>query len=217
MFHNLKLLAASIWFAMLAISQAGADQHTDAITTLTVYLAQLDSYQAGFIQNVYGEGGRQLESSTGIVYLQRPGRFHWMYQSPYSQYLISNGVTLWIYDEDLQQLTVNNLQDNVKHTPASILSGDVDISEEYDVSWSVNSLEGEWIELVSKDVELEFNSMQLGFYDGELIGMILNDNLGNSTQIEFRDVQRDMSLDMELFEFEAPDKVDVIDMREHGE
>jgi outer membrane lipoprotein-sorting protein len=47
--------------------------------------------------------------------------------------------------------------------------------------------------------------------------MILNDNLGNSTQIEFRDVQRDMSLDMELFEFEAPDKVDVIDMREHGE
>ena len=216
-FPDLKNRIFAICFILLIVQYTGAEQHPDAIATLSDYLAQLESYQAGFIQNVYGEGGRQLDSSSGIVFLQRPGKFYWQYRSPYSQYLISNGTTLWVYDEDLEQVTVNNLQDNVQHTPAAILSGDVNIAEEYDVSWLDNSSGGEWVELVSRNAETEFNSMEFGFYDGELVGMVLNDNLGNRTHLEFHDVQRNLEVDEALFDFEPPDDVDVIDTRESGE
>ena len=212
-FHYPELRIIVAFVLLSLISHSGAVQHNDAITTLTEYLAGLDSYHAGFIQNVYGGGGEALDSSTGVVFLQRPGKFHWQYQSPYSQYLISNGLTLWVYDEDLEQVTINNLQQNVQHTPAAILSGDVDIAREFDVTWLENSTGGEWLELVSRNPETEFNSMQLGFYDGELIGMILNDNLGNRTHLEFHDIQKNLVLDEGLFEFEAPDDVDVIDTR----
>lgn len=207
----LSWLLLMLLFALSPVYAQGPDS---PMPMLTAYLDELQSYSADFSQTVYGQGDRVLETSTGQVYLLRPGKFHWQYEEPYSQYLISDGDTLWVYDEDLEQLTISSLGNRLQQTPASILTGDVDIESRFSVE-SAGSKDGyEWIELLSRDAEVEFNSLQLGFYDGELAAMVLFDNLGQQTRLEFSNIVRNRTLENELFGFIAPEGIDIIDTRE---
>ena len=191
-----------------------AEQEESGLITLKVYLQNFDSFSAKFEQKVLNQSGEVLETSSGIVSLQKPGKFFWTYQDPYSQLLVSNGKTLWIYDEDLEQVTINDINADFQNSPALLLSGDVEIEEKYQVL-ELGEIDGYfWIELVSKDDETEFNSMRLGFEGSELMGMILFDNLGQITQLLFQEVTKNTTFNDAIFEFIPPDGVDIIDSRE---
>jgi outer membrane lipoprotein carrier protein len=181
---------------------------------LMEFLNGLETFSAGFEQTLYNEFGQELESSSGNVYLAQPGKFHWAYQQPYIQYLISNGSSLWIYDEDLEQVTISTIGDSVEKSPASILTGDVDLDDNYDIIELGRAEETDWIELIAKDANSQYNSIRLGFNQQELSGMVIFDNLGQRTLIMFTDAIRNAELDPVLFEFEPPAGVDVIDSRE---
>jgi outer membrane lipoprotein-sorting protein len=115
---------------------------------------------------------------------------------------------------DLEQVTISRLDDNVRNSPAAILGGKIEIEENFTVNNLSMQGDTEWIELESKQAESEFNTIRLGFHNSELTGMILLDNLGQRTQLNFFDVTRNQVMDTAMFEFSPPDGVDVIDTRE---
>ena len=177
------------------------------------FLQHLDTYSAGFEQVLYSESGEILEQSVGVVYIERPGKFHWAYFDPYSQYIISDGRTLWIYDEDLQQVTIKDVTGALDDSPAAILGGDGDLNRYYVVLDLGTAEDMEWIELTPRDEESQYRSIRLGFRDGQIGAMILFDNLGQKTRITFHDAHRNPPLDEGLFTLSPPDGVDVIDGR----
>jgi len=199
-----------ISFSFLAMFQLAK---AEEVSPLDAFLDNLDTFQAEFKQTLVNENGEELETVTGIVYMKTPGKFRWDYQDPYSQMIITDGSTLWLYDEDLEQVTVKDISGSIENTPAAILSGEENIKEHF-IIIDMGDIEGfNWIELTPKDIENQFSSIRLGFDKNKLGMMVLFDNLGQTTRIDFLNSIRNRKLESSLFTFEPPINVDVIDDR----
>ena len=212
MMRTIRILS-TIYFCLLSGTHqyAMADENTAA---LDFFLKDLESYQADFMQTLSNEQGETLEISTGKVYMQNPGRYRWEYEKPYAQLLITDSKTLWIYDQDLEQVTIKNVAGAIDNTPAAIISGQQNITEHY-VVINMGVIDGfDWIELTPRDIESQYRSIRLGFDKSSLITMILNDNLGQITRIDFLKPVRNKRVGGPLFTFEVPAGVDVIDERQ---
>ena len=180
---------------------------------LRQFLDGLQSFSAGFEQRLYSEFGEELEHSVGTVYIQRPGKFQWAYFEPYNQSIISDGEALWIYDADLEQVTVKDVSHSLGDSPASILDGSGDLDVHYVVINTGEQEAVQWLELTPRDADSDYNTIRLGFSGKALVGMVLFDNLGQRTEIVFKDARRNTKLDPALFSFTPPAGIDVIDSR----
>ena len=178
------------------------------------YLKGLETFSAGFAQSVLSEQGETLETSTGMVYLRRPGMFRWSYRQPYAQEIITDGTTLWIYDKDLEQITIRDVIGSIDETPAAIFSSSAKLEQQYVVIELEQQNGLEWFELTPRDIESQYSSVRLAFSGEEPVEMILFDNLGQETRITFQQPQRNPAdVGRDLFELTPPAGVDVIDTR----
>lgn len=195
------------------VQQSLSAESDNALDLLNDYIQSLDTYQAVFSQTIFGQNGQQVDMASGTVSLQKPGKFYWAYQEPYSQELISDGNNLWVYDVDLEQVTINDMDLTHNNSPAAILSGNVDLSSHYSVS-DLGEFDGyRWIELEPLESEQEFSAVRLGFKEIQLSGMVLFDNLGQTTVIQFEDISTNKEITPQLFHFQVPENIDVIDSR----
>ena len=182
-------------------------------TRLERILGELESYSAAFEQIRLNSAGETVETAIGVVYLQRPGRIHWAYWEPYVQLIISDGASVWIYEEDLEQVIIRDATDSIEDSPAAVLGGNVKIDEHYIVLELGGEEGADWLGLTPKDLDAQYESIRLGFVDKQLSGMVLQDGMGNRTNIRFLDTQRNPALAPELFRFTPPEGVDIIDNR----
>lgn len=179
--------------------------------TLTEYLNSLASFAASFEQKRYDEYGALLETSRGLAYVRRPGRFRWSYTAPYLQSIIADGETLWIYDEDLEQVTVNPVAEAPAGSPAELLVEGADIEARYDIADGGVKDGNHWYRLSPKVEARDFREIELALAEGDISAMRLVDNLGQTTLLEFADVRRNSVLADELFKFTPPPGIDVIE------
>jgi outer membrane lipoprotein carrier protein len=188
-----------------------------AKSPLINFLSELESFKADFSQTLSNEQGDILETSNGEVFLQNPGKFRWVYEEPYSQLIITDGETLWLYDQDLEQVTIRDVSKTIDKTPAAIISGQENIDKYY-VTTELGKIEGyDWMELTPRDIENQYSSIRLGFNKDELGMMVMFDNLGQVTRIDFNNPVRNKRFGGPLFTFEIPENVDVIDDRQLSE
>ena len=173
------------------------------------FLRNLDSLQAYFVQKLYSEEGRLMETSLGRMQMQRPNKFRWNYQHPYSQLIVADGKSVWIYDSDLEQVTLKTLDKALGKTPAFLLSSNRRIEADYYVT-QLSSKVGKRFKLIPKDAQAQFDSMQMHLSGKTLLGLELIDNLGQKTFITFSQVKRNPRLAQELFIFTPPAGVDII-------
>ncbi len=207
---NYKLLSVII-FCVLSSPFVSAAERVDP---LKVFLKEFKTLQADFTQTLLSEDGEQLEKTTGTLYLQQPAKFNWHYKEPYIQKIITNGEVLWIYDEDLEQLTIRNFEsDMIERTPAAIILGNSKLEQHF-IQVDLGNIEGfKWVELTPRDLEAQYKNIRIGFDVKRLGMMIITDNLGQTTRIDFTDVNKNAKLSAELFNFDVPADVDVIDER----
>ena len=211
MLKHYNLLFAIVSLIFITVSQTARAEETANL--LDNYLKGFDNVQANFKQTLLNEHGEEIEKSSGIVYMQRPGKFRWDYKEPYKQMIITNGQTLWLYDQDLEQVTIKDISKSIENTPAAILSGQENIKEVF-VIVDMGEIDGfHWIELTPRDIENQYTSVRLGFNNNDLGMMILFDSLGQTTRIDFSGTQRNEKIDEILFTFDPPTGVDVIDDR----
>ena len=180
---------------------------------LDVFLEGLDTFSADFEQTLLDSSGEVLETTSGTVQLRRPGMFSWSYSEPYVQEIISDGKTLWVYDEDLDQVTISDASDAIEDTPALIFSGNYNLAEHYVINELENDAEHAWLELTPRDIESHYRSLRLAFSGDELAAMLLFDSLGQTLLITFMNGSRNPDLNRELFRFAPADDIDVIDAR----
>lgn len=180
---------------------------------LELFLKNLNSLEVSFTQRLVNEKGKELEMTSGVLYLQRPGKFYWHYQHPYSQKIISNGILLWVFDEDLEQVTIKNVDKRINETPAGIILANNSI-QEYFVQVSLGVIEGyDWIELTPRNIEAQYDFIKIGFDKNKLGMMIIADNLGQTTRIDFSDIQKNTQLPISFFDFKMPENIDIFDER----
>jgi len=183
----------------------------DASTRLRSFIEGTQSAQARFTQTVLDRKGRRVQEAIGIMQFLRPGRFRWEYEKPYSQLLVGDGQRIWIWDRDLNQVTVRRLDRAITGTPAALLAGSNEIEKAFTVTAQPGPDGLDWIEAVPKGSESSFASVRLGFAQDVLAAMELNDALGSRTMIRFEDLQRNPKLSLQLFRFTPPKGADVLE------
>jgi outer membrane lipoprotein carrier protein len=183
----------------------------DSVARVDAYLASLKTLTAAFVQIVQDKQGQVTERATGTLSISRPDRFRWDYREPYAQTIVADGKKLWLYDPDLEQVTVRSLEQGLGTTPAMLLSGSGKVGDAFSAGPIEQQQSWTWCRLTPKQKGSDFERVSLAF-DGrnELAAMELVDKLGQTTTIEFAQVKRGAMLGDSLFRFVPPKGADVI-------
>jgi outer membrane lipoprotein carrier protein len=206
----LKCLAALIMAAFI-VSPATASEESAGADELASLLKGYESYQADFIQIVVNENGNKVQETRGSLKAKRPGLFYWETSAPLSQFIVSNGETVEVYDPDLEQVTIHNLDDRVQSTPALLLSGEVDnLEETYSVSGrQIGDNTREFI-LEPRSPDSLFTSLRLTFFKGELQEMRMQDSLAQLSVLSFDRIRLNEPVEAGAFTLDYPEGVDII-------
>lgn len=198
-------------FAILMLAVFPLTAQAGAIEKLKTFIAATHSAQASFTQVVQDQNGHRMQSASGVMQFQRPGKFRWTYQKPYEQIIVGDGAKFWLYDKDLNQVTVKKLDAALGSSPAALLAGSNEIERGF-VLKEGGSREGlEWLQATPKGQDSSFDAVLMGFdTDAGLVVMELNDAFGHKTVLRFSTMQRNPRLAAGQFQFTPPPGADVI-------
>ena len=190
----------------LIASPATAD---DAEKRLKAALKNLDNISAEFKQTLRDEDKKIVQQSRGTLKLQRPGKFAWVYTDPFEQRIVADGSELWIYDVELEQVTVKPMDAGLSNAPIMILMKQSDVSEQFTINEVGQRKYLYWVELLPTASDLEYTTIYIGLEDGSVRAMELQDQFGQSTQIVFENLRVGVVHDPATFKFVPPPGVDV--------
>ena len=198
------ILFVAAFFAMQAHA---ADT---ARSRMETFSKDLKSVTADFTQTVTDANGERGDESHGTMALAAPRQFRWETKKPYEQTIVADGKRVWIYEPDLQQVSVRSQSGEEAHSPLTILTDLSQLDTEFIASESGEREGLEWLKLVPKAKEPEFEYAELGFSASSLERMLFKDQLGYTTEIRFSNWQRNPKIDASDFAFTPPKGVDVI-------
>jgi outer membrane lipoprotein carrier protein len=190
-------------FAQASIDDLGENLVKD-------FLTDVITLEGRFEQSLIDAGGAIIERMSGTLAIERPMRFRWLYTEPYEQWLVADGVNIWSYDLDLEQVTVKAQAEALANTPALLLGGSENALEQFDFDGTTVEEVVTWVRLKPKDKNSGFDWVELGFIDNQMLRMVFFDNLKQTTLIALHDVKWNELIDGARFEFVAPDDVDLV-------
>jgi outer membrane lipoprotein carrier protein len=223
--HRLAVFALALAASLPLAAQSGSAPEESTHTVLDTWMSGLTSLRVQFTQTVKDEKGAQTEQSSGQLLVLRPGRFRWDSQdgppdaaassaatpsADSGQLLVADGRNVWFYDRDLQQVQVKPVDAALSATPIMLLSGGAEVRNSFDVS-AAGVKEGlSWVRVKPHGAEADFRQAVLGFADGELRQMILEDKLGRTATLVFTHSHRNAPVTAAEVSFTPPKGVDVI-------
>ena len=225
---SLLLALAAPLAAAAAAPAPPAAPATGGPTPLDKYLDNLRTLRTSFVQTLADPHGREIDRASGTLIVQRPGKFSWdIHPQPVAgsaaaanptpaggggagQLMVCDGVNLWFYDRDLQQVTVKAVDAALSATPAMLLSGAVDVRKSFAIS-PVGVREGlDWVLVEPNGTQADFRRALFGFEHGDLQRMILEDKLDQTATIIFQKIERNGPVRTAEVSFTPPVGVDVI-------
>ena len=203
----LLTVAAEVGPVPAGVTGGGAEGATER---LDGWLAANRSFRARFSQTVFDEDGVEISASGGTVAFRRPYRFRWDYDAPAPQIIVSDGTELWWYDIELAQVTVRPADTALEGTPAELLAGPERVAEHFQVAALESVLGVDWFELVPRGADAAFRALRIGLQGDEVRALEMDDGFGQSTRIDFFDVEYNPRLADALFQFVPPPDADVV-------
>jgi len=188
---------------------AGA-AHASALEQFKTFVASTKSAKGEFTQRqIRNSDSKPAAPSSGNFVFARPGKFIWNYVKPYDQVLQADGEQLYIYDKDLNQVTVRKLGDALGSSPAAILFGSNDLEKNFTLS-EAGSKDGlEWLKAVPKAKDTTFEQITIGLRNGLPEAMELKDNFGQTSVLAFSKIEKNPALNVSSFKFVMPKGADV--------
>lgn len=196
---------------ILALLVLPLASHAAATDKLKSFVASTHSAQADFTQEVQDKNGKRIQYSSGTMQFERPGKFRWEYRKPYAQLIVGDGKKFWLYDPDLEQVTVKKLDAALGSSPAALLAGNNEIEMDFALS-DIEDHDGlEWMQAKPKSAESSFDRILMAFNsNAELVVMELYDSLGNRTLLRFSALKSNPDLSPQRFQFTPPKGADVL-------
>jgi outer membrane lipoprotein carrier protein len=203
------MLKITIRSAVALIVFAGT-VHAGGIDRLREFVEGAKTLRAQFNQTVLDRAGKVTNESSGTMQFSRPGKFRWEYIKPFPQLIVGDGKKLWIWDSDLEQVTVKKLSESLGSSPAALLAGSNEIERSFTLIDGGNTDGLDWLQAQPKDRDTTFESIRMGFGDAGLQVMELVDSFGQKTLIRFAKVEKNPKLAADLFKFTPPKNADVV-------
>ena len=198
-----------IVFGLLSLLVAST-AHAGSVDSLRAFVKDSQTVRAQFSQTVLDRNGRSASQASGVMAFSRPSKFRWTYEKPYAQLIVGDGAKLWIYDQDLNQVTVRKLDQALGSSPAALLAGDNEIERFFTLKEAGMKDGLDWLEASPKANDTMFAAVRMGFSGNTLKQMELKDSFGQTTIIRFDKLERNPKLPSDQFKFVPPKGADVI-------
>ncbi len=192
---------------MFLVSQSAL---ADGVSSLREFFNSTNTMRAQFSQVVNDKQGRKVQEVDGTMQLQRPNKFRWDYKKPYEQQIVSDGKQVFLYDTDLQQVTIRDLSKTLGSSPAALLAGGDAVEKSFTLKNATRKDGLTWVLALPKDKDSGFDRVLLGFKGNKLRKMELYDSFNHVTHITFDQVERNPVLQDSTFLFTPPKDVDVV-------
>ncbi len=198
--------------ALSVPSSEAAQKSLSGQTATTALMALIDAFDGvtgRFQQSILDSTNQVIEESFGSVALQRPN-FRWQVDSPFAQLIVANGAEIQIYDPDLAQVTLHEIDADIGPTPLTMLLGDTAVlASEFDVSRFTEGSEQKFL-LHPKSQSSLFLQVELIFQGQLLDELVIWDSAGQMTRIQFSQMQVSQRIEGDRFELVVPEGTDVI-------
>jgi outer membrane lipoprotein carrier protein len=194
---------------VIALIQGGSVYAGEGRVLLDRFLTETQTMSANFKQTLKSSDGMLMQESVGVFYLQRPGKFRWNYTQPYPQEIVSDGEHIWVFDVDLEQVTVQKQGAGQSNTPMALLQNRQKLEDAFEIHERGSDSGLHRIELINRQADSDFDRVMLGLDDKGLRFLQLHDQFEQTTYIFFTELRSNPELDAELFEFTPPEGVDV--------
>nr|WP_315395463.1 outer membrane lipoprotein chaperone LolA [uncultured Duganella sp.] len=204
-FKNLAVLTAGLLLAGAAGATA-LDQFKTFVASTKAAKGEFTQRQ---VKNSNGEAAKPVPPSSGTFLFARPGKFIWTYVKPYDQVLQADGDKLYIFDKDLNQVTVKALGNALGSSPAAILFGSNDLEKNFTLSEAGTRDGMEWLKAVPKAKDTSFDQITIGLRDGLPQAMELKDSFGQTSVLTFSKFEKNPALTATSFKFVMPKGADV--------
>ncbi|VAW57525.1 hypothetical protein MNBD_GAMMA07-1148 [hydrothermal vent metagenome] len=200
-FFILCLLLGSVSFSVHA---------TSPNEILENFISNTKSLSADFEQQLVDQSGAIMQQSKGRLSMMRPGKFRWDYSEPYPQNIISNGMKIWMYDSELEQVSIRRYDQVLASSPVNLL----DRNQKLDIEFNVEIMparEGQdWVKLTPKKDGGDFKELIIGLQNNQIKTMRFFDNFEQRTEIKFDHLVINPKFEAAYFEFKAPEGTDVV-------
>ncbi|MGB2172934.1 MAG: outer membrane lipoprotein chaperone LolA [Porticoccaceae bacterium] len=175
-------------------------------------LAPIQSFSANFNQHLIDPKGEIYQSLKGVLHAKKPDKVRWTVFEPAAQSIVSNGIYLWIYDPDLEQVIIEPYSNNPESNPISLLLGSPEqIDDHFKLTaQSQKDNSNQWFNLEPKQPNSLYRNLKIAFKNQFLSTISFEDNFGQTTLIELKDFQLNPLLSDKFFNFEIPDGVDIL-------
>ena len=200
-------LVALLLTTLLAIPRLA---HATSLDRLAEFIASTQTATGEFDQKVIDRNKKVVQESHGTLAFSRPGKFRWTYAKPYPQVLVGDGSKVWVYDEDLNQVTVKKLDQALGSTPAALLAGNNEAVKAFKLT-DKGSKDGlEWLDATPRNPDSNFSRISMGFGFSGIEAMELVDSFGQTTLLKFSAFHRNPQIDPATFRFTPPKGADVL-------
>ncbi len=205
--RNAKILLLIIMFSLSGFTHAAENN----LNLLKEFYEKNVRIQADFEQVSFDAEGKLVQKSAGVVAIQRPGLFRWDYREPYEQLIVADGKDLWVFDMDLDQVSVRNQNEVFGSSPASVLmEGFKVVEEQFHIKDKGHQNGYDVITLMPKKEDCEYKQIIIGFNKGQLAVRDISDKFGQKTQFLFSNVINNPMFNSEYFKFVPLKGVDII-------
>lgn len=196
----------------------------DAVGALRAFVKDVDAGRGSFVQTVTSPDGKKSRQSRGTLEFQRPNRFRFSYTAPTEQLIVGDGKQVWLYDTDLNQVTVRPMSQALGATPAALLAG-ASLDKDFTLKNVPASSSGaatatptplqatnsiEWVEALPRHKEGQFQSVRVGFRSGQLTALEILDAFGQRSRLDFTQFDSKPTLAAGRFQFAPPAGADVL-------
>ena len=183
--------------------------HADAVESLRNFVQTVQSGRSPFTQVVTAPDGVKKKTSSGEFEFQRPNRFRFEYTKPYEQQIVSDGQKVWLFDVDLNQVTVRAFDQVLGSTPAALLAGG-NLERDFTLQADADAGGLQWVQAQPKAKEGQIRQLRVGFRGKDLAAIELLDALGQRSRLDFGRFEPNVTLAPTRFKFTAPAGVDVL-------
>lgn len=196
-----------IIFALLSLSQTALAGGKESMAK---YLKGLIGFQADFAQTIT-QGGKEKQTSTGQLSLEKPGKFRWDYEAPHKHMVLADTNHVWVYDPDLEQVTRRKQASALQGTPAQVLVSNDPLEKNFKIKDEGKKKGLEWIRLFPRDKDSQYDKIRLAFKGKNLDRLVIYDKFDQVTVIKFSKIRRNPRFPWDYFLFEPPQGTDVLD------
>jgi outer membrane lipoprotein carrier protein len=197
-------------FSTALMSASIAQSNSDSLADFRTFTKELSTLTGTFTQEVRDKNGRVSRSSAGTFSIARPGKFRFVYEKPYKQTIVSDGTTVWLHDEDLNQVTVRKIGDSLSEQPLSLLLDPQNAEKVFDIKAAPAQGSIRYITATAKKTDAAVSDLAIAFVSGQPSEITWRDALQNTNTLRLTALSKNAKVDAERFTFTPPRGADVL-------